>query len=214
MMYKMLEKHYEKRFSQSKTPLVSSIDYDFSQKISGSGWYYREILERNGRSFRWTGPGTISTLDFPLKRKEDLKILFHVFLAASPDILASVQLQVNNKPIPLKVAFMKKAERYIEGTIPKSLLSERQGFTRLSFHINKTINPHSKNIHDPMDRKIGLALDRIKIVKVAGYDAKKEVITIDHSFNAEKQNKKFLAKLNRISKQNQELIMKQTKKKN
>ncbi len=208
MMYKMLEKHYEHRQNAVKTKLEKTIAYDFSQKLSGSGWYYREVLEKNNKAYRWTGPGKESTIDFPLANKKDLVILFHVFLAASPDILDSLKLTVNGQPIKLKVVFRKQSERYFEGKIPKSILSGKKSFTQFTFKINRTVNPHSINPEDPMDREVGLAFDSIKIMPTSEYDRGKEIVAIEQPAELFEKNKKLLVKLNRITKQNQKLITK------
>ena len=67
----MLQKHYEKGLEESKLTTINTLDYDFRPKMSGSGWYYREIIKESGDVFRWTGPETESTIDFPLKKDED-----------------------------------------------------------------------------------------------------------------------------------------------
>jgi len=207
MMYVMLEKHYEKRFNDSKTKLMKSIDYDFRQKMSGSGWYYREVFE-SGSAYRWTGPGRESTIDLPLVRQNDLVVMFHVFIAAAPEIMDSVKLKVNDQTIKLKLAFRKHSERYFEGKIPKSLLSSTNNFTRFSFEVNNTINPHSLNPDDPMDRNVGIAIDKIKVMNASEYDANKEILTIELPDKTFKENQKLLIKLNRLTKQNQKMIKK------
>jgi len=207
LMYKMLEQHYEKRSGISKTKLMKSIDYNFSQKMFGSGWYYREVLE-SGKAYRWTGPGKESTIDFPLVREKDFVILFHVFLTATPEIMESVKLKVNDKPIKLKLAYRKQSERYFEGKIPKSVLSSTKNFTRFTFDVSHTVNPHSLNANDPMDRYVGLAIDKIKVMVASEYSAQKEILAIELPDEIFDENHKLLVKLNRLTKQNQKLIKK------
>jgi len=59
-MYIMLQKHYEKNLKELNTVPEKSINYEFNQKLSGSGWYYREILPKTNKAYRWTGPEKIS----------------------------------------------------------------------------------------------------------------------------------------------------------
>jgi len=207
MIFNMLEKHYEYRFNESHIKPVKSIDYDFGQKISGSGWYFRE-LKKNGRVYRWTGPGTTSTIDFPLDIREDMVVLFHIFLAPAPDVIDSVKLMVNEQPINLKLAYRKREERYYEATIPKSVLSLGKNFTRFTFKVNRTINPHLVDPKDTLDRYIGLGFDKIKIIPQSVYNSTKQVIAIDHKTPSTKEDLQLIAKLNRMTRQNQKLIKK------
>jgi len=204
-MYLMLEKHYEKNLQDLKIVPEKSINYEFNQKLSGSGWYYREKLPRTNKFYRWTGPEKISSIDLALKRDEDLKILFHIFLAASPEVLDSVKLRVNDQPIKLKLIYPKEAERYFEATIPKSILKQKDVITRFTFEVKKTINPHLIDPTNPMDRHIGLAFDRIKIIKVSDYDPTDEVTEIENTKLINK-NRKLLKKLKIESSKNRRLI--------
>jgi len=204
-MYIMLEKHYEKNLKELNIVQQKSIDYKFNQKLSGSGWYYREILPKTNKAYRWTGPEKISFIDFAVKRDEDLKILFHIFLAASPEVLDSIKLRVNEQPIKLKLIYPKEAEKYFEATIPKSILKQKDFVTRFTFEVNRTINPHKINPNNPMDRHVGLAFDRIKILKISDYDAIEEVIEIENN-KLYNKNRKLLKKLKMTSSKNRHLI--------
>ena len=172
-MYKMLEKHYQHRFNESHIQPHKSIDYDFKQKLSGTGWYWREISE-SGEAFRWTGPETTSTIDFAVSKKEDLVIQFRVMRAISSDLLDSLTLKVNEHPIEIKILNGKEENIMYEGFIPKSALSNKKDFVRISFEINRTINPHEINPSDPTDRLLGLAIDRIKIIPANEFDKTKD----------------------------------------
>jgi len=61
-MYKMLEKHYESCLQESRMKPAKSIDYDFRQKLSGTGWYWREFLEEKGNAFRCINLGSGSRI--------------------------------------------------------------------------------------------------------------------------------------------------------
>ncbi len=178
IMYKMLEKHFEEKINESKIPLVNSIDYDFSQKILGSGWYWREILEETSDAFRWSGPDTVSTIDFPLNKENDLAIQFRVMRTIIPQVLKSLKLQVNGHPIEIKKLEEKSGSAVFEGFIPKSALMNKKHFVQLSFEVDRTINPHEMNSLDPTDRALGIAIDRIKILPSKEYDQRKDRIEI------------------------------------
>ncbi len=195
MMYKMLEKHYESCLHESHTKPAKSIDYDFRQKLSGTGWYWREILEENGNAFRWTGPETSSTIDFPLAKEEDLVIQLRVLRYLSQDVIDSIKLKVNDQPIEIKILDSKTGSKVFEGFIPKSALSKNQDFVRITFEINRTINPHEINPLDPTDRPLGIAMDRIKIMPAKEYDKTQDQISIEGSSFFSKKNFQWKARL-------------------
>ena len=178
MMYKMLEKHYQHRLGESNCPLVNSIDYDFRPKMTGSGWYYREVSQETEKAFRWSGPETKSSIDFHLAKDDDLMIQFRVMRAIIPDVLKSLKFQVNDHPIEIKKLDAKSGSTLFEGFIPKSALNNKKQFTRLSFEVDRTINPHDINPRDLTDRPLGIAIDRIKIMPSKEYDKTKDRIEI------------------------------------
>jgi len=170
MMYELLEKHYEQRFGELEK--VHFIEYNFRKKMYGSGWYAREFLS-DGTVFRWTGPDTVSTIDFPLARN-DYRIQFCVVMCLASDIQDSLQFRVNETPIDLKV-LQQEGKTVFEGMIPKSALDSEKKFTRLTFQVNRTINPKSINPDSSDTRMLGLAFEWIKI---APYNESKDRIII------------------------------------
>lgn len=204
MMFKMLSKNYEDRVPKNEN-LSKKINYDFSEKLSGSGWYYRESIPEKGISYRWTGPETKSTIDLALRNDEDLMVLFHVLVAASPRILDKVRLKVNRYNVDLKIAFRKEESRYFEGRIPKESLQVNEKFTRLKFILNETINPHEKNLDDPTDRKIGIAVDRIKLIPLSEYNAVNEILEIEDNSSLKNQ-KQIMKKLENSVNENKKIL--------
>jgi hypothetical protein len=172
----MLEKHYEKQITDSQLTQVEKIDYDFQQKMFGSGWYFREIIPEIQMAYRWTGPEKISTIDFPLITNHDIIIQFRVMREVVPGIIKSLKFKVNDIPIEIKKLYEKSGNTVFEGFVPKSVLMGKKHFTRLCFEIDKTINPHDINSRDPTDRPLGIAIDRIKIMPSKEYDKTKDQI--------------------------------------
>jgi len=162
-MYKMLEKHYQARSKETKISQIQSIDYDFSQKLSGSGWYWREQIPKTEHYFRWTGPETTSEIDLPLDTTKDLTLQFNVMRGITPEVIDSLSMKVNDHPIQITKLDKKLENTVFTAKIPKSILKNKRNFTRLSFEVSKTINPHLTDQSDPTDRFIGVAFDRIKI---------------------------------------------------
>ncbi len=203
---KMLEKHYESRIETSKPVLVNSLDYDFSQKMSGSGWYWREVLDESEETFRWTGPQTISTIDLPLGIENDLVIQFRVIRYLSQEILDSLRLRVNGLPIELKRHSEKFGKVIFEGSIPKSALTSRKNFSRLEFEIDKTTNPHFENPDDPTNRNLGIAINKINFTPKAEYNPKRDSIEILDQKILNEKNQQLLIKLDKTYEQNEKWI--------
>jgi len=160
----------------SQCVLLRRIDYDFRSKIVGSGWYWREILHDTGEAFRWTGPGTKSTIELPLVKDEDLVIQFRVMRAIIPQILDSLRIKVNDFLIETKLLYRKSGRTVFEGIIPKSALKGKSNLTRISFEIEKTVNPNEVNPLDPTNRALGIAIDKIRIIPAKSYDKQKDQI--------------------------------------
>jgi len=194
MMYKMLQKHYEKGLEESKLTPMNALDYDFRPKLSGSGWYYRELIKESGEVFRWTGPETESTIDFPLTKDEDLMIQFRVMRVILPKVLSSLKFKVNDQPVDIKNLYEKSGKTIFEGLIPKSVLEKSNTMTSLKFEVNQTINPHEINPIDKTDRPLGLAFDRIRIIPAKVYDRKKDLIETS-SKDQSKKNLQWKARL-------------------
>jgi len=195
MMYKLLEKHFQQRSSKLKPKQLTSIDYDFRSKLSGTGWYWREIFEESGEAFRWTGPDTISTIEFPLSNEEDLIVQFRVIRTIIPSLLDNLKLRVNNQTIDIKVLYQKGEKTVFEGFIPKTALQGDNGIVNLSFEVEKTINPHEVNPLDPTDRPLGIALDRIRIIPAKVYNRRTDKIDIHNTPFFSKNNIAWKARL-------------------
>ncbi|MGJ3254661.1 MAG: hypothetical protein ACFE0J_26540 [Elainellaceae cyanobacterium] len=167
-----LERHYEHRYAALNIPKTSIIDFDVSQPMSGSGWHRRNGphngLRGNANSFRWTGPGTVSTLDFPLVASSDLLIRVHISNAIAPDVLESLSLRVNDQPIVLDTFFRRGLTTVFQGRIPQAVVNTSdRPVTRLTFDVNRTDSPQANNPHSPDRRLVGVALSRLQIFPVA-----------------------------------------------
>ncbi|MGJ3247444.1 MAG: hypothetical protein ACFE0I_15400 [Elainellaceae cyanobacterium] len=166
-----LERHYERRYAALNIPKTSTLDFDVSQPMSGSGWHRRNGphngLRGNANSFRWTGPGTLSTLDFPLVARSDLLIRVHISNAIAPDVLESLSLRVNDQPIILDTFFRRGLTTVFQGRIPQSVVTTSdRPMTRLTFEVNRTDSPQAINPNSPDRRFVGVALSRLQIFPI------------------------------------------------
>jgi len=190
----MLEKHYEKQIADSRQTPVKKIDYDFQQKLFGSGWYYREIFPETKMAFRWTGPETTSTIDFPLLIPVNYLIQFRLVRYVSPEILDSLKVKINDRPIEIKQISKKFGKILFEGKISKSDLKTTTSYTRISFELSNTINPHLIDPSDQTNRAIGIAIDRIKIIPVENFNQSKDSIETPNAIYFYQKDLKFKLK--------------------
>lgn len=176
MIYELLEKHYEEHFTNHYEHNVSSINFDFSQKLFGTGWFRREINDISKTFYRWTGPTTTSTIDFPISSESDLRIQLRIIGQASTEIRDSIRLLIND--IPISGLFLPQNAQnpvypdvmptIIEATISKELLKNDKRLTRLTVMVDNTINLRSFN-SGYENREVGVALDKITITPIVSY---------------------------------------------
>jgi hypothetical protein len=166
-----LHQHYVTQFTKRSQPTATLIDFDFRQPLSGSGWHKRNGkfngLKPDSMGFRWTGPGVVSTLDFPLSATTNFTIKIHVVNAATPDILQSFSLEVNDCAIALNPVFHSEKSAVFEGKIPASVLQVDQPFARLTFRVNRTVSLASIRSGTSDQRLVGVAIQRIQIFPVS-----------------------------------------------
>ncbi len=180
LMIRLLEKHYERRSLDMPRHLLPSMDYVFNQAISGTGWHLREGagsgwhlqegLTTGGTPFRWTGPETVSTLDFLLSGSVDVVIRIRILNAAAPDILGSLTLEVNEYGVELEPIIKRGSLAVLQGVIPQAVLA-RTSVTRLCFRVGRTLEL-APSTHDT--RKVGLAFHRIQIFPVTAQQEAEE----------------------------------------
>lgn len=163
-VHQLLEKHYENCYDNNLKPKVESLDYDFSHSMDGSGWYAREFLP-DGNIIRWTGPETTATIDFPLLSISDYKIQIEAKMCLSSEILESLQLEVDNMVIDLKISKVGPMTIF-EGIVPRNSIQGDKKFTRFIFRINRTIRPSSLDKNSSDKRLLGIAFSRIKLIPI------------------------------------------------
>lgn len=160
-MFDLIEKHYECRYAETHTP-IRALRLNFDQAMPGSGWHLAEHEAQHG-AYRWSGPDTVSTLDFPLTGEGDLAVAFRVLTALSPDVLESLTLTVNDHSIPLDVYHDMAGAAIFEGRIPRQVLANGKPFARLRFHVSRTLAPCELSSDSLDDRELGLAFNWLDI---------------------------------------------------
>jgi hypothetical protein len=162
-LHELLEKHYERRaanrYERQHRP---ALQFKFDQAFEGVSWHLPANSPEHGVMW-WSGPGTQSTLDFPLARHSDLLIQFRILMALAPDILDSLTLKVNSQPIPLIRQPDPAGAIIFQGRIPRAVLRRRPGFTRLAFEVNRTVAPNAVDAQNPDDRRLGVLFNWIEL---------------------------------------------------
>jgi hypothetical protein len=176
----LLEQHYERRYAERNLQSICSLDYSFLQSMSGTGWHRLNGaysgLQCTSTPFRWTGPGTESTLDFPLVTDADLIIKFRLVNAVTPDVLASLTLKVNDHPVPLTTQFRQGNITVFQGVISQTILTGDRSFTRLTFNVNRTVSLQTVYSESPDQRVVGLAFHRIQIIPASAKPGDQEYL--------------------------------------
>lgn len=146
----------------SNTPRTHHLRHVFDH-ITGKGWHIPEN-RLDGIDFMWTGPGNRSTLDLALAHGQDLILRCHIIAAMQDDLLANLQISVNNHPITLTHhATMTGNGLQVEGIIPCAAIPRNRYFSTLIFSVPYTISPHALNPQDQDDRPLGIALASLEI---------------------------------------------------
>jgi hypothetical protein len=178
---KQLEQHYQKQVAVLDLPAVGHINFDMAQPLSGSGWHPRQTLDQTSRlrlpgkptTFRWTGPGTVSTINLPLSVERDLKIKIHWIRAIAPDVLDSLTLKILDKTIPLERGSEDESPTVVQGTIPATLFNcskfnhSKSNLIQLSLIVNRTGLPQPSDLGAPKDHPVGIAIERIQVFPAA-----------------------------------------------
>ncbi|MBE9177273.1 sulfotransferase family 2 domain-containing protein [Oculatella sp. LEGE 06141] len=171
MLLARLEQHYAHRYAEQHGDRVEAIDFDFRQPLSGMGWHRRNGkfngLRLDTMGFRWTGPGTLSTLDFPLSPTLDYTLSLHIVRSAAPDILDSLTVSVNDQTIDMARILQDGDLVLLKGVVPQAALVSNRPFVRLCLAVNRTLPLTSVRQGSADARLVGLAIQRIQMFPVA-----------------------------------------------
>jgi hypothetical protein len=137
------------------------VDFDFEIPPPGQGWSV-EAAYPSGVTFEWMD-STQATILLPLSNDCDMRIEFRVLYAMAPDILESLTLRVNNRPIQLSTTKDREGGTVFQGVIPQSTLEANSNYTLLSFHISRLLIPQFVLQNSNDARTLGLAFDWLRI---------------------------------------------------
>ncbi|MBD2088484.1 sulfotransferase family 2 domain-containing protein [Microcoleus sp. FACHB-1515] len=163
-----LEKHYEQRYAEQQLPETDSFDYSFCDPLWGAGWQRRECPP-DAPAYRWTGPGTVSTLDLPVKANEDLLLEFRLICntATAPDILESLTVKVNDQAISYRSLYADETMKLCRGWVPRSHVAVDRPFQQITFTVDRVTTLTAVDPRNPDKRKVGVALNLIQLFPAA-----------------------------------------------
>ncbi len=157
MMRQILQKNYDKLFSQHHHPLSAiSIEHHdpiFDTKSYADGWH------TTSEQYRWTGPENISLIDLCLSSEHTYTIHIDIERGVTLEVLQSFELYVNQHLIPLSWESIGHSTR-VSGIIPQNILNQQRKRTELIFQVHHTAHP----LDNPQDQRLlGIALKRVDI---------------------------------------------------
>lgn len=167
MMEELLDLDYRHLYATPKE-MVDTLEVDFSKALPGTGW---QPSEPDNPGFRWTGPSTVSTLELPLRQDKELLLTFRIVTTIAQDILDSFRVEVNNTPVALAAeVFGTLPGIKLSAKLTPELLASSNAFTRISFHVNRTISPREIWQNNSDERLLGVAIADFRIMPYISED--------------------------------------------
>jgi len=165
----LLEQHYDQRYRTLNLVPPEAIFYNFNQPLRGDGWQRREYPLNDSTSYRWIGPGPVATLDLPVANQSDSWVAFQVICtgATTPEILNSLELTINQQPVPFSLLHGDRDCRLFQAQVPQQVMQSSRPFTHLHFEVSQTVSLNSINPINPDTRLVGLAFNLIGIFPAA-----------------------------------------------
>lgn len=142
--------------------LKSFIKYGFDEVLLGSQWHRRELMQPENEYFRWTGPKSVSTIDFWLKPKS-YEIKIRIINAVSVEMLNELEIKLNGKTIEWHTED-KGIVRVLNLNCNTGLI-QTNGLARLK--INTTsVKSHAEAFESDDQRLVGIAVHWIQFKHV------------------------------------------------
>jgi len=170
-LYDLLDAHYSAVQASRNPPRRERLRVRFDEPLSGDGWHRREDSAIDGTTFRWTGPATVSWLDLPMARNEDLRVTICIINALADDVLDSLRLSVDGRPMPLEEIHGKAAGRLFQGTARAEALDPSRPFVRLRLEVDRTVSPREIDERNPDTRHVGVAVNWIDVAPAGETEA-------------------------------------------
>jgi hypothetical protein len=163
----LLDRRYQRQFSTTK-PLSTRIRQSFEDKISGRSWQGRQ-LDASGKTYRWSGPGKVSSVDLPANVVSDAHLRVSVLMAISEEVRASLVLTVNDQII--ETTPNPDDSNVQEGFVTADVFGRSPGLVRIKLSLDRTVRPVDLWPESQDGRSLGIAVDWIEIDPVGVQNA-------------------------------------------
>jgi hypothetical protein len=161
MQRELIEEASRERYRRS--PVVFPFRLLMNEAVPGTGWHGHEDLEgKHGVVFRWTGPGTESTVHLRLPTDRDLTFEMVIVHAVVEDVLDSLGLRVNGVPVPLTYVERNGTRARMRARIPARVMG-LDAVTVLTIVTSRTVSPRELDSENPDYRRLGVAVEQIRI---------------------------------------------------
>ncbi len=152
--------HHAKKVANS---LNVSFKYGFDQILLGNQWHRRELMHPENEYFRWTGPGTTSSIDFWLK-PQNYDISIRVINATSIDVLNQLLIEINGQQVDWQTSDT-GVVRILQLSCPEVYIKDN-GLLRLTMTCHSMIS-HQEAFDSDDERLVGLAVHWIQFKHVS-----------------------------------------------
>lgn len=131
-----LDRHFMHCQRRRNVTPVDSMRIDMDGPLLGAGWHRREINPSDGSTFRWTGPGSRSTINLPLRAEADLRVTLRLLPAAADAAVNGLRLIAGDTPVALERIYPREPAFTLQGVIPRGAVSSGSPVTRLEMEVD------------------------------------------------------------------------------
>jgi hypothetical protein len=144
-----------------RTPL-RYVRHEFDTPAPGEGWSPWLESTPAGETFQWMD-ATTATVLLPLAADRDVWLEFRVIHSMAPEILRSLTVSANDRPVSLVPGPEPGGGTIFRGLILRQTLAAAAGPTEITFRISHTLIPRQILPDSDDDRTLGLALDWLQV---------------------------------------------------
>ncbi|MBI2214481.1 MAG: sulfotransferase family 2 domain-containing protein [Acidobacteria bacterium] len=165
-LVELLEAHYKKRAIERDDGPRTTWVWPPGAAAVGNGWHAAEEFG-DGRCARWSGPGTVSTLDALLRCGTDYRVEFDILCVLEPSLLDTVSLAVDGESIALERISSSSAEGHrFRGVVSASVVGETDRIVTLAWKVGRTMKPSEVDPSNFDPRWLGLCFGGVSLTSV------------------------------------------------
>lgn len=151
------------RAAMERRPRLDRVCMRFENALMGRGWHAR--VGKRDWTGRWTGPGTESTLHFPLSADRPYTLLLRAG-SFRPDILAGLTIEANGQPLTIESEPCRDRPNHLAMTaeVSQAVMARSPEFLELRFGVPRTISPHEHNPDRKDKRQLGVFIEVLEVL--------------------------------------------------